>query len=85
ARFTAVKGIGKRTAERIVVELREKVGAASTEAIRISRADDPRSLAREGLTELGYSPDEAESLLAGASGETPEALISAALKVAATR
>jgi Holliday junction DNA helicase RuvA len=83
ARFQAVKGIGKRTADRIIVELREKVGVAElgdSEAITISRSDDPRRLAREGLTGLGYSLDEAEALLMDLDGETPEALIAAALR-----
>jgi len=81
ARLQAVPGIGKRTAERIVVELREKVGAApSGDPIRIARGDDPRLLAREGLVGLGFSPEEAELLLDGAPGETPEDLIAQALK-----
>jgi Holliday junction DNA helicase RuvA len=81
ARLQAVQGIGKRTAERIVVELREKVGAApSGDPIRIARGDDPRLLAREGLVGLGFSPEEAEELLDGAPGETPEDLITHALK-----
>jgi holliday junction DNA helicase RuvA len=83
ARFQAVPGIGKRTAERIIVELREKVGASIPEqAISITRTDDPRSLAREGLLGLGYSPQEADELLDGASGEQPEDLIAAALRTA---
>jgi Holliday junction DNA helicase RuvA len=83
ARFQAVPGIGKRTAERIIVELREKVGASlPTEAISISRSDDPRTLAREGLVGLGYSAQEADELLDGASGEQPEDLIAYALRVA---
>jgi Holliday junction DNA helicase RuvA len=83
ARLQAVPGIGKRTAERIVVELREKVGAASAEdPITIVRGDDPRHLARDGLLGLGFSPVEADALLDGAPGDTPEALIAHALKVA---
>ncbi len=87
ARFMAVKGIGKRTAERIIVELREKVGVGDLDPLSgggvvISRADDPRSLAREGLTGLGYSLEEAEALLAGLDAETPEELLSAALRSA---
>jgi Holliday junction DNA helicase RuvA len=74
-RFQAVPGIGKRTAERIIVELREKVTSAIPEqAIRITRRDDPRSLAREGLVELGYSLQEA--------GERVEDLIAEALRTA---
>lgn len=84
ARFQAVKGVGKRTAERIIVELSEKVGASGlgevSEAIRMSASEDPRVIAREGLTGLGYSVDEAEALLVDLDGETPEELIAAALK-----
>ena len=83
ARLQAAPGIGKRTAERIVVELREKVGAAPTEdPIVITRTDEPHALAREGLLGLGFSPQEADGLLADAPGDTPEALIAHALKVA---
>jgi Holliday junction DNA helicase RuvA len=83
ARFQAVPGIGKRTAERIIVELREKVGAAlPSEAISITRSDDPHALAREGLVGLGYSVQEADELLDGATGERPEDLIADALRSA---
>jgi holliday junction DNA helicase RuvA len=83
ARLVAVPGIGKRTAERIIVELREKVGATVTaEEIVITRTDEPHALAREGLVGLGFSPQEVDSLLDGAAGDTPEALIAHALKVA---
>jgi Holliday junction DNA helicase RuvA len=82
-RLQAVPGIGKRTAERIIVELREKVGAALPEqAISVTRADDPRALAREGLLGLGYSSQEADELLDGASGDRPEELIAQALRTA---
>jgi Holliday junction DNA helicase RuvA len=85
ARFQAVPGIGKRTAERIIVELREKVGVTIGDdepAITVHRGDDPRLLARDGLVELGYSVAEAESLLRGAAGETTEELIAHALRAA---
>ena len=83
ARLRAVPGIGKRTAERIIVELREKVGATLPEqAITVSRSDDPRSIAREGLIELGYTQTEVDELLAQADGERPEDLIADALRTA---
>jgi Holliday junction DNA helicase RuvA len=91
ARFQAVPGIGKRTAERIIVELREKVGVelvaagwagGDGSAISVSRADDPRSIAREGLLGLGYSAQEVEQLLDDAAGDTPEELIADALRSA---
>ena len=80
ARLQAAPGIGKRTAERIVVELREKVGTVADEPIVIHRGDDPRMLARDGLLGLGFSSQEADKLLDGAPGETPEDLIAHALK-----
>ena len=83
-RFQAVKGIGKRTAERIIVELREKVGAdaESAPAIVVRRGDDPRTLARDGLIELGYTPVEADALLGDAQGESAEDLLASALRTA---
>jgi Holliday junction DNA helicase RuvA len=84
ARFQAVPGIGKRTAERIIVELREKVaGKVSDEiVVRHTPTDDPRTLAREGLLGLGFSPQEADGMLDTVAGDTPEDLISEALRAA---
>jgi len=98
ARFQAVPGIGKRTAERIIVELREKVvvrsdGEAADESILAARGGgqghdaaegdvDGRGLARAGLLELGYAPLEVDSLLADAEGESAEELIAHALRLA---
>ena len=83
ARFQAVPGIGKRTADRIIVELREKVaGQAAVDEIVITKTDDPHTLARQGLVGLGFSAQEADELLADAAGETPEDLIGEALRAA---
>ena len=85
AQLQALPGIGKRTAERIVVELRERVGAASADdPIVISRGDDPRLLARDALVGLGFSAQEAGELLDGAPGTTPEDLIAHALRQSRT-
>lgn len=83
-RFQAVPGIGKRTAERIIVELREKVaGALEEEVIVVGGEGSPRALARDGLVNLGYAPLEAEQLLDGLEGENPQELVAAALRNAA--
>lgn len=83
ARFRAVPGIGKRTSERIIVELREKVGVSlPEEAISITAGDDSRTLAREALLGLGYTAVEADELLDGAAGDGPEDLIADALRMA---
>ncbi|MGH2957830.1 MAG: Holliday junction branch migration protein RuvA [Solirubrobacterales bacterium] len=86
-RFQAVPGIGKRTAERIIVELREKVageveGDADVAALAEGE-EDPRAMAREGLLNLGYTPAEAEGLLTEAKGDSPEEIVQAALRRAA--
>jgi holliday junction DNA helicase RuvA len=85
ARFQAVPGIGKRTAERIIVELREKVAGKATAdeiVVRRTASDDPRTLAREGLLGLGFTPQEADRLLDQSGGESPEELIQGALRAA---
>jgi holliday junction DNA helicase RuvA len=89
ARLQAAPGVGKRTAERIIVELREKVGAgAGANSIPVvailngATGADPRALAREGLLGLGYTPVEADELLDGAEGDRPEELIAHALRTA---
>jgi holliday junction DNA helicase RuvA len=93
-RFQAVPGIGKRTAERIIVELREKVGmelldpsAQANGAIVAHRGEEngselpgQRALAREGLLELGYGPAEAQELLRAAEGDSAEELLAQALR-----
>jgi Holliday junction DNA helicase RuvA len=82
-RFQAVPGVGKRTAERVIVELREKVAGeleSAPAATPVAGSDEPRLLAREGLVGLGYTLMEAERLLDGAEGEEPEELISIALR-----
>ncbi|HUB37107.1 MAG TPA: Holliday junction branch migration protein RuvA [Solirubrobacteraceae bacterium] len=93
ARFQAVPGIGKRTAERIIVELREKVLGAHANApdgeILARRGEQDgalsaRGLARQGLLELGYAPGEVQELLRDAAGESAEELIADALKAART-
>ena len=84
-RFQAVPGIGKRTSERIIVELREKVTGALEEEVALAGSEegDPRTLARDGLVNLGYAPREAEQLLDGVEGSEPQELVAAALRRAA--
>jgi Holliday junction DNA helicase RuvA len=83
-RFQAVPGIGKRTSERIILELREKVTGALEEEVAagVAESGDARSLARDGLVNLGYAPLEAEQLLDGLEGEDPQELLAGALRKA---
>lgn len=85
-RFQAVPGIGKRTSERIIVELREKITETLEEAVMTAGIEegDARSLARDGLVNLGYAPLEAEQLLDGLQSDDAEELIATALRKAGT-
>ncbi len=67
ARLTRVPGIGKKTAERLVLELKEKMPSAGLksagpEPARSPASDDSRKL-HFALTNMGYRPAEAERAL----------------------
>jgi Holliday junction DNA helicase RuvA len=81
ARFQAIPGIGKKTAERIVLELE----ASIADAVPVAAAVAPRELvARDALVELGYSVVEAEQALAAVDPELPvEERVREALRSAA--
>jgi holliday junction DNA helicase RuvA len=82
ARFQAIPGIGKKTAERIVLELKEKLGDASV-PISAAAGAQPHLVARDALVELGYSLGEAEQALAAVDSELPpEERVRQALKAA---
>jgi holliday junction DNA helicase RuvA len=82
ARFQAIPGIGKKTAERIVLELKEKLGEGSS-PVAATAGTEPHLVAREALVELGYSVGEAELALAKTDPElAPEERIREALKAA---
>jgi Holliday junction DNA helicase RuvA len=80
ARFQAIPGIGKKTAERIVLELKEKMGGV--ELVEPAAATD--SVAREALVELGWTPLEADRALAETDADLPpEERVRAVLRRAA--
>jgi holliday junction DNA helicase RuvA len=62
ARFQAIPGIGKKTAERIVLELKGKLGTA--DAVPIGERAGGSLTARDALVELGFTVLEAEQALA---------------------
>jgi len=79
ARFEAIPGIGRKTAQRVVLELKEKI-AISAGAEMASGA----VLARDALVELGWSLMDAERALTGVDESLPiEDQVRAALKRAA--
>ena len=81
ARFQAIPGIGKKTAERIVLELKGKLALATD----VSSAPVSASLVeREALIELGYTLLEAEQALATIDPDLPaEERVRQALRQAA--
>jgi len=82
ARFQAIPGIGKKTAERIVLELKEKLADGVPHASAPS--SDTHVVARDALVELGYSVLDAERALADVDPLLPpEERVRLALKMAA--
>jgi Holliday junction DNA helicase RuvA len=87
ASLTRIPGIGKKTAERIVVELRDRVDGialAMPSATGISVAKDPLAEASVALQQLGYKPAEVARLVkeAAEAGDTAESIIRKALRAA---
>lgn len=75
--IASAPGVGKRTAERIGVELKDKVGVLAHDTNRPAELDD----ARAALEALGYNPAQAAQALAGISSDLPtEARVKQALK-----
>jgi holliday junction DNA helicase RuvA len=83
ARFQVIPGIGKKTAERIVLELKEKIGAG-VPGLTPSSSGDAHIVARDALVELGYTLVDAERALADTDAALPpEDRVRLALKRAA--
>ncbi len=86
--LTRIPGIGKKTAERMVVELRDRAadlaGAGGTSLSGAGAPADPQSEAVSALQQLGYKPAEASRMArdAAAAGDDAAAIIRKALKSA---
>lgn len=73
ARIISIPGIGRKTAERLIVELRDKVESLA-EGIEVSLAGVPnvRNDAVAALTSLGYNQKSAEKIVRSILSSTPD-------------
>ena len=88
AALTRIPGIGKKTAERIVVELRDRIDGIALASPGTGNAagvpKDPQTEASSALQQLGYKPVEVARLVreVAAAGDDAETIIRKALKAA---
>ena len=73
ALFETIPGIGRKTAQRVVLELKEKIAPLGVVPPAGVEEADSHVVAREALVELGYSVTEAEQRLAATDPELPAA------------
>ena len=80
--LVALPGIGKRTAERLILDLREKLAEFGGGSVLVKPSSDDMADAESALIQLGFKPQEAARALAGIadSGADVEVLIKQALK-----
>lgn len=86
--LTRIPGVGKKTAERLIIELRDKLGQAakkdlfSVPAVLKQVQSDPRQEAEAALIALGYKPQEAAKAIANVpvDASSSEEVIKTALK-----
>jgi Holliday junction DNA helicase RuvA len=81
AHLVKISGLGKKTAEKIVLELKDKMGAVVSEDMTASMSSDMDAI--DALKALGYDADEARDSLKGVSKEISDtgAKVKAALKI----
>ena len=85
AMLIRIPGVGKKTAERLIIEMRDKIDKAPSYAVAAkagSDAGDPRSLAVDALVSLGYKLTEVKRLLVqiDVKDKTAEEIIRLALR-----
>jgi Holliday junction DNA helicase RuvA len=86
ASLTRIPGVGRKTAERLLIEMRDHFNAVPKASGGVPVARSPREEAMNALLALGYKPAEATRMLENAgAGKTTEEMIRAALQNTITR
>ena len=82
--LTMVPGVGKRTAQRLLIELQARLGTVSLDEPVVLDGTSARGEVREALASLGYAPDEVREVLTRLGDDaTVEDLLRDALKLLA--
>jgi Holliday junction DNA helicase RuvA len=90
AKLTLIPGVGRKTAERLVMELRDKVASLSaeveeelgtkTDSATVPTEDSMRADALSALLNLGYQRNAAEKAVTAAMSETPDVSVESILR-----
>jgi len=84
ASLVKVPGVGRKTAERLIIEMRDRIDlpSADTGAVRVSVESSARNEAADALIALGYKPREVQKLIGGidVDGKSAEDIIRLALR-----
>ena len=85
AHLSKIPGIGKKTAERLIVEMRDRIQTTGAAHVTVSVAQGAKSEAVDALVSLGYKPAEVNKLIAtlDVDGQSAEDIIRQALRQAA--
>jgi Holliday junction DNA helicase RuvA len=87
ATLTRIPGVGRKTAERLLIEMRDYFKALPVTKGGLAEAPTPRSEALHALVALGYKPPEAQRMLDAVTGDanSTEDMIRAALQGGAAK
>jgi Holliday junction DNA helicase RuvA len=85
AQLTRVPGVGRKLAERLALELRERVGTPGPIPVERSGADGEYAAAREALVALGFSVAQADEGLSETTGDANDRLRAALALLGAAR
>lgn len=84
ASLVRIPGVGKKTAERLIIEMRDKFSHSAGKSHSVRAAANPRAEAVDALVSLGYKPNEVSKLIGDmeVDGKSAEDIIRQALRQA---